>query len=79
VGSVSKSKKTGTTPAAPRHGIRPGAKLLIALIGLLLIQVPLPLDGLLAAVATVVANPIGLGICAAVTAAYLFITRGTRR
>lgn len=70
---------TPKTSPAGRTTWRPGVKLLLVLVGLFLLQVQLPIGHLLTALATAATHPIGLAIAAALTAAYLYFTKGTRR
>ena len=72
------SPKTSRTMPAGR-ALRPGTKFLILLVGLFLMQVQLPIGGLLTALAMAATHPVGLGIGAAVTAVYLYSTRSPRR
>lgn len=66
-------------PASPRRTLRPGGRVLLVLMALLLTQIQVPVATILCAVLGVLINPAVLIPAAAFTAFYLFVTRRSTR
>lgn len=66
-------------PASPRRTLRPGGRVLLALLALLLTQIQLPVAQILCTALGFLINPILLGVAVAGTSFYLFVTRRSTR